>query len=84
MKSLVEAVGQLGGTIILGGSQCTLTNHAKPYSLDYWLRTNGAANAGTKQVTRAFVDELVETGRFERVRAVDQNTKRYCGALRLT
>ena len=84
MESLVEEVRQLGGTIILGNSQCKLTDHVKPYSLDYWLRTNGAANADTKQVIQALVDDLVATGRFERIRAVDQNTKRYCGALRLT
>jgi hypothetical protein len=84
VESLVEAVRQLGGTIILGNSQCKLTDHVKPYFFDYWLRTNGAANADTKQVIQALVDDLVATGRFERIRAVDQNTKRYCGALRLT
>jgi hypothetical protein len=51
--------------IIQGQQQCSLANHTKPTSLDYWLRVNYAANPDTKQAVNEVVEQLVATGLFE-------------------
>jgi hypothetical protein len=49
--------------IIQGQQKCSLENHTKPHSLDYWLR-QFAHNKDTKQADNNVVDALVATGLF--------------------
>ncbi len=84
LAKLVEFVKNSGGVVIIGDAQLALNNHTKPYSLDYWLRTNGAVNPDTKQATNEWIDTvLLPTGLFERTVALDVNTNRECKAIRL-
>lgn len=51
--------------IIQGQKACTLENHTKPNSLDYWLRVNHSrGKADTKQAVNEVVDQLEATGKF--------------------
>ena len=70
--------------IIQGQQQCSLANHTKPSSLDYWLRVSYAANSDTKQAVNEVVEQLVATGLFEEVdnlRCPDSG--RLCKGIRL-
>ena len=57
--------GSFRDYIIQGQQNCSLADHTKPHSLDYWLRTNYARTPDTKQATNDVIDQLVETGLFE-------------------
>ena len=66
VKELVEYIKKSGRDYIIQGSQqCSLANHTKKHSLDYWLRSNYAASPDTKQAVKTVIDELVATGLFE-------------------
>ena len=71
--------------IIQGQQNCSLENHTKRQSLDYWLRSNFAKNHDTKQAVNDVVDDLVATGLFEidkNLRCPDSGYK--CKGLKLT
>lgn len=51
--------------IVQGQQACSLKNHTKPQSLDYWLR-QFAKNPDTKQAENSILDDLVKTGMFVR------------------
>ena len=70
--------------IIQGQQNCTLENHTKRQSLDYWLRSNFAKNPDTRQAVKDVIDDLVATGLFEineRLQCPDSG--RFCKGLRL-
>ena len=50
--------------IIQGQTNCRLSDHPKPRSLDAWLRRNHTARRDTKQAVNTVVDDLVATGLF--------------------
>lgn len=57
--------GSFRDYITQGQHNCSLVEHTKPTSLDYWLRNNYARTPDTKQATNDVIDQLVETGLFE-------------------
>ena len=64
-QALVQHIRRSGRNyIIQGQTACTLANHPKPDSLDYWLR-KFAHNPDTKQADNKIVNELVKTGLFK-------------------
>lgn len=64
-QALVNHIRDRGRDYIVQGQQaCTLEDHTKPNSLDYWLRQI-APNSDTKQADNTVVSQLVETGLFE-------------------
>jgi len=63
--ALVEHIRATGRDYIVQGQQaCTLADHTKPSSLDYWLR-QFAPNPDTKQADNSVIGPLVHTGRFK-------------------
>ena len=80
---LVEYVKEgLRYYIIQGQKGCSLNNHPRPRSLDYWLRVNYADNK--KQALSSLVDALVETGKFEVVKKLKcPDTGNLCRGVRL-
>jgi len=63
--ALVEYIRATGRDYIVQGQQaCTLADHTKPSSLDYWLR-QFAANPDTKQADNTVIRHLVHTGLFK-------------------
>ena len=51
--------------IIQGQQQCSLENHTKPNSLDYWLRDHHSkGKQDTKQAVNEVIQQLVDTGKF--------------------
>jgi hypothetical protein len=72
--------------IIQGQQQCSLENHTKPNSLDYWLRVNHAkGKQDTKQAVNEVIQQLVETGKFVVEESlVCPDSGRECKGLRLT
>ena len=70
--------------IIQGQQQCSLRDHTKPNSLDYWLRKNFASCSDTKQAVNVVIEKLVKTGLFEigkKLRCPDSHRK--CKGIRL-
>ena len=64
-QELVKHIRQSGRNyIIQGQTACTLANHPKPASLDYWLR-QFAHNPDTKQADNNVIAKLVATGLFK-------------------
>jgi hypothetical protein len=82
--ALVRHIRASGRDYIIQGQQmCTLADHSKRNSLDYWLRQL-APNPNIKQADNATVSRLVRTGLFEvatRLRCPDSG--RLCKGLRL-
>ena len=75
----------LRGYIIQGQQNCSLEDHTKPRSLDYWLRVNYADNKDTKQAVNSVINTLVNTGRFEVVKKLQcPDTGNLCRGIRLT
>lgn len=65
-QELIEHIRKSFRNYIIQGQQnCSLLNHTKPNSLDYWLRVNYAEESDTKQAVNEVMDQLVETGLFE-------------------
>ena len=82
VEELVEHVRASGrGYIVVGGENRLLTDHTKPESLDYWLRTHFTHRPDTRQTATAVVDALVETGWFEVQRKPCPHSGRLCDAL---
>ena len=51
--------------IIIGGANCTFTEHTKLQSLDYWIRKNYTSRKDTRQAVKEVIENLVVSGRFE-------------------
>ena len=51
--------------IVQGHCKCTLADHSKPNSLDYWLRERYAKYPDTMQAISSVIDDLVGTGLFD-------------------
>ena len=65
-KDLVDYIKASGRDYIIQGQQNSkLDDHTKRSSLDYWLRTNYAANPDTKQGVNEVLNQLTATGLFE-------------------
>lgn len=86
VRDLIAYIKRSGKDYIVQGSQqCTLSNHTKKNSLDYWLRTNYAANPDTKQAVKTIIDELIATGLFEEADDLQcPDSGRLCKGIRLT
>ena len=70
--------------IIQGQQNCSLLNHTKPNSLDYWLRVNYAHEPDTKQAVNEVVDQLTATGQFEIAYGLScPDSGRWCKGLRI-
>jgi hypothetical protein len=67
--------------IIIGQQQCTLIDHTKPNSLDYWLRKK--YNPDQRQALNRVIDDLVTTGEFERGRFQCPDSGRICKGIRI-
>ena len=50
--------------IIQGHRKCSLAEHSKPNSLDYWLRERYTKRQDTMHAVRSVVRQLVGTGMF--------------------
>ncbi len=59
---------------IVIGAVASAIDKVKPYSLDYWLRSRYARTPNTKQATVEVTNQLLSTGLFEHLDAVDPNT----------
>ena len=70
--------------IIQGQQQCTLANHTKKLSLDYWLRENYAGNPDTRQAVNSVIADLVKTGEFEEGRFSCPETGMICKGILIT
>ena len=67
---LVHLLLNTGRDFIIQGQQaCSLADHTKPASLDYWLRKNVAPNQDTKQANNEVMEALANTGLF----AIEEN-----------
>ena len=65
-QDLIAHILKSGRDYIVQGQQnCTLADHTKPNSLDYWLRVNYAVTPDTKQAVNEVMEHLVGTGLFE-------------------
>jgi hypothetical protein len=63
---LLEYIRKSGRDFIIQGQQqCTLANHTKKTSLDYWLRKKYAGNPDTRQAVNSVIADLIMTGEFE-------------------
>jgi hypothetical protein len=72
--------------IIQGQKACTLKNHTKPNSLDYWLRENHSmGKSGTMQATNEVVEQLEATEMFYVVEDLScPDSGQPCKGLKLT
>ena len=63
-QHLLDYINQSGRNYIIQGQEnCTLQNHPKPQSLDYWLR-QFADKPDMKQADNEVVAALIATGLF--------------------
>jgi hypothetical protein len=70
--------------IIQGQQNCSLENHTKDKSLDYWLRVNVARYPDRKQATNELIDIICRTGLFRRVpNLLCPNSRRECEGIEL-
>jgi hypothetical protein len=69
--------------IIQGQTNCVLSAHRKPQSLDFWLRQNFADNPDTKQAVNEVINQLVSTGCFEEGQFLCPDSGRLCKGVRL-
>lgn len=81
IHALVSKIEALGGSIVLGPIKASLTDHKKPDSLDYWIRTNGAHRKDQMQAEKRLVNQLVETGFFGLVKMNCPSTGHRCNGL---
>jgi len=85
VDDLVQHIRESGRDyIIQGQTNCTLTNHPKPNSLDVWLRRKCTVRSDTKQAVNDVIDELIATQLFKvekRLRCPDSGN--YCKGIRL-
>jgi hypothetical protein len=85
-KDLISYVLKSGRDYIIQGQQeCSLANHTKPNSLDYWLRVKYSSNKDTKQAVTSVINDLVKTGLFQQVDDLTcPDSGRLCKGIRLT
>jgi hypothetical protein len=70
--------------MIVGGINCVYSEHKKPHSLDYWLRTHFTKRKDVRQTTQEVIDALVATGLFtEQNELVCPDSGRRCKGIRL-
>ena len=71
--------------IVKGARKCTLAEHRKPKSLDYWLRKHkNTVHRNTMQAVKEVIDQLEKTGLFCKTECICPTTKRSCKGLALT
>lgn len=82
---LIDYIKSQGRDYIIQGQQaCTMDDHSKPQSLDFWLRTR-ASQKNTKQATNEVIRALVETGAFIEVDELPcPDNGRLCKGIRIT
>jgi hypothetical protein len=81
LKSYIRKSGR--DFIIQGQQQCTLADHTKELSLDYWLRQNYAGNSDTRQALNSVIADLVNTGEFDVGRFSCPETGFTCKGIRI-
>ena len=69
--------------MIQGQQACTLANHTKPHSLDYWLRTQHAGRRDTKQAVNSVIEQVVSTGIFYQGHFICPDSGRMCKGIAL-
>ena len=69
--------------IIQGHTACTLAEHPKRHSLDYWLRDKHTTRRDTMQAVRDVIDQLEATGMFYSTQCTCPQSGRRCNALAL-
>ena len=69
--------------IIQGQTNCRLSAHPKPSSLDVWLRRTFADNPDTTQAVNEVVRQLKSTGLFEEGKFFCPDSRRTCKGIRL-
>ncbi len=74
-----------GRTFIIQGQQnCSLSEHTKDKSLDYWLRKNVARYPDRTQATNELISSICDTGLFyENPSLICPNTGRSCAGIEL-
>jgi len=83
-NDLIEHIRRSGRNFIIQGQQaCSLADHTKPHSLDYWLRTKFAQNPDIKQAVNEVIEQLVATGSFVEGRFLCPDTGRRCKGIQL-
>ena len=71
--------------IIQGACKCTLNQHKKPKSLDYWLRKHkNTQHVDTMQAVDKVIRHLVKTGLFYEKKCICPTSGQPCNALVLT
>ncbi len=71
--------------IIKGACKCTLNQHNKPRSLDYWLRKHkNTTYKDTMQAVDEVIDQLVYSGLFSRTQCTCPTSNRLYKGLALT
>lgn len=83
VDALASKMSELGGAMVLGPVKASLIEHTKPNSLDYWVRTNAAFRKDQMQAETRLIDQLVATGRFDRIHMNCPTTGQRCMGLRL-
>jgi type II secretory pathway component PulJ len=85
LSALADHIRSTGRDYIIQGQQrCTLAEHTKLNSLDYWLRQNCTERKDTRQAVNQVLDTLVATGHFEVARGLlCPDSGRRCKGLRL-
>lgn len=83
VEALASKISELGGAMVLGAVKASLKEHTKPNSLDYWVRTNGAFHKDQMQAETRLIDQLIATGRFDRIHMSCPSTGQRCMGLRL-
>ncbi len=81
LKNYIQKSGR--DYIIQGQQKCTIANHTKPNSLDYWLRENYARNPDTKQAENEVISDLVQTGEFEEGKYMCPDSGRTCKGVQI-
>ncbi len=70
--------------IVLGAEECTLAQHKKPESLDYWLRNHkNTRYEDTMQAVTKVIGQLVNTGMFYETQCTCPTTGKHCNGLAL-
>lgn len=81
---LIEYITNSGWDyIIQGHTACSLADHPKTDSLDYWLRINFTERRDTMQGVNEVINQLVATGDFEAGRFLCPNSGRMCKGVRI-
>jgi hypothetical protein len=84
VSALIQHVKKSGRAyIIQGQTQCRLSAHRKPRSLDVWLRGNFANSPDVKQAVNEVTRQLVSTGLFEEGEFLCPDSGRVCKGILL-